>query len=374
MGNEVDMVIIGAGVAGCTAAIALAGSHSIVLVDTLSEPVERIGECLPPASRRILKQLDLLEGFEQAAGIDEPTRHLKNTGTQSWWGSDRVQVVDHLRNPDGLGWNLDRKAFEKYLRDNALQRGVTACWPAKLHSVSYDKERWQVKATEGDQAYDFSTRFVIDASGRQSHFAKKMGIQRQHFDRLVACWGILPNSEENKLSTISAGENGWWYSAALPGNKRVLSFQTDSDLVERGGIKTGGQFIELANANPQIFKLLQRNPGDVDYRGTVAANSTRLNEVAGPGWVALGDAAMSFDPLSSQGMFNAMAGAMQLSELIEETGLINNYDSKKSEQFQSIYTHQMNNIWEHYVKHKNIFYRQEQRWKEEPFWKRRQQV
>jgi flavin-dependent dehydrogenase len=374
MENEVDIVIIGAGVAGCTAAIALARSYSVVLVDQLSEPVERIGECLPPAGRRILKQLDLLEHFEQAVDMDESFRPLQNTGTQSWWGTEKVQVVDHLRNPDGFGWHLDRKAFEKYLRNNALQRGVTACWPAKLYSALYEKERWQVTATEGDQTYTFMAKFVIDASGRQSHFTKKTGIQRQQFDRLVACWAILPNGEENKLSTISSGENGWWYSAALPGNKRVLAFQTDSDLLERGGIKTAAQFVELANRDPQIFNLLQRNPGHIDYRGTVAANSTRLNEVAGPGWAALGDAALSFDPLSSQGMFNAMAGAMQLSELISETGIINNPVKAKQEQFQAVYTGQMNSIWEHYVKHKNIFYGQERRWKEREFWKRRQHI
>jgi len=373
MENEVDIVIVGAGVAGCTAAIALAGSYSVVLVDQLSEPVERIGECLPPAGRRILKQLDLLEHFEQAVGVDGSTRPLQNTGTQSWWGSEMVQVVDHLRNPDGFGWHLDRKAFETYLRNSALQRGIQACWPAKLHRVLYEKDRWLVTATEGDQTHIFTAKFVIDASGRQSHFAKKSGIQRQQSDRLVACWGILPNAEENKLSSISACENGWWYSAALPGNKRVLAFQTDSDLLERGGIKTATQLVELANRDPQIFKLLQRNPGNIDYRGTVAANSTRLNEVAGPGWAALGDAALSFDPLSSQGMFNAMAGAMQLWELIRGTDLINNPVKAKQEQFQAVYTAQMNSIWAHYVKHKNIFYGQERRWREKEFWKRRQE-
>ena len=365
-GNEVDIVIVGAGVAGCTAAIALAGMHSVVLIDPLSEPVERIGECLPPAARRILKKLELLEGFEKN------NSHLKNTGTQSWWGNEQVQVVDQLRNPDGFGWHLDRRAFEMYLRESALQRGVEACWPAKLHSAVYENDRWQVTATSNHQTYHYTAKFVIDASGRQYHFAKKLGIQRQQFDRLVACWGVLENREENKLSTISACENGWWYSAALPGNKRVLAFQTDSDLLERGGIKQAAQFIELAKHNPQIAKLLERTPGNLDYRGTVAANSTRLNQVAGPGWAALGDAALSFDPLSSQGMFNAMAGAMQLSELMKETAIIENAGSKNAELFQSAYTHQMNNIWEHYVKHKNIFYRQEQRWKEKEFWKRRQ--
>lgn len=70
-------------------------------------------------------------------------------------------------------------------------------------------------------------------SGRQSHFAKSLGIKRQVEDQLVACWVTLPNSRTNTMSTISASENGWWYSAVIPNDKRVVAFHTDADLVPK---------------------------------------------------------------------------------------------------------------------------------------------
>ena len=134
--GKTDIVIIGGGVAGCTAPIALSGFCNVMLIDKLSAPVTRIGECLPPAARRIFKRLGLSDAWELNGG--ELVTALKSLGIQSYWGSDRVQIADHLRNPDGFGWHLDRRAFEAYLRRVALQRGVQAQWPARLYSAHYD--------------------------------------------------------------------------------------------------------------------------------------------------------------------------------------------------------------------------------------------
>lgn len=360
--QKTDIVIIGGGIAGCIAAISLIDRYQVTVVDKLREPAERIGESLAPASQRILKQLDLLEGLENQLG----TLYQKNVGMQSYWGSNQVHLIDDLRNPDGFVKNLDRQAFETYLRKTAEARGVHCIWGSKLHSSVYEDSRWQVQLRGSDASLSTSTiaaSFVIDASGRQSHFAKSLGIKRQAEDKLVACWATLPNSRTNTMSTISASENGWWYSAVVPGDKRVVAFHTDADVVAKNKLKTTASFLELAKENPVILSLLNEHENAIVFKGTVAANSTKLEQVAGQQWVALGDAALSFDPLSSQGMYNAMAGAMQLHALLVQYGL--------TETLQKIHTEQTEHIWHHYLKHKSIFYQAETRWKESAFWKRR---
>ncbi|MCX2452068.1 NAD(P)/FAD-dependent oxidoreductase [Pedobacter sp. PLR] len=374
--KEVDIAIIGGGVAGCTAAIALAGSYNVVLLDQTDSPPKRIGECLPPATRRILKQLDLLEGLDSTLRATNQSQHLKHIGTQSYWGNEQAYIVDLLRNPDGFGWHLDRQAFEIYLREAALKRGVNCFWPAKLQSANFEDHRWSITATAQDKGsndplYHFKAKFVIDASGRQSHFARKIGIGRQQYDKLISCWLTLPNLEANKMSTISASEIGWWYSSPLPGNKRILALQTDPDLIDRSTLNDVDQFFRLAKTNREMATLLQRNSSAIGIHQTVAANSTRLNQVAGQQWVALGDAAMSFDPLSSQGMFNAMANAIQLTELMMESDPKSILKAESLKEIQTSYTHQLDRIWEHYNRHKRMYYREEMRWKDSAFWKRR---
>lgn len=360
--EKTDILIIGGGIAGCIAAISLIDSYQVTLVDKLPEPTDRIGESLAPASQRILKQLDLLEGLENQVG----TLYRKSVGMQSYWGSDQVHLVDDLRNPDGFVKNLDRQAFEAYLRRVAETRGVHCLWGSKLYSSSYENSRWQVQLRASAAPLSITTisaSFVIDASGRQAHFAKSLGIKRQVEDKLVACWVTLPNCRTNTMSTISASENGWWYSAVIPGDKRVVAFHTDADLVAKNELKTTASFLELAKENPVILSLLNEHEDAIVFKGTVAANSTKLKQVAGQQWVALGDAALSFDPLSSQGMYNAMASAMQLQTLLLKYGF--------AETLQKIHTEQMEHIWHHYLKHKSIFYQAETRWKTAPFWLRR---
>ena len=350
-----DVAIIGAGVAGCIAAIALAPTHKVVLIDKQAEPPERIGECLPPAARRILQRLDLLAEFNK-----QP--HISSQGMQSYWGSEHMQVTDHIRNPDGFGWHLNRQAFEVFLRESAAQRGVACLWPAKLISSIYKQDHWQIITDTTDR---IDARFVIDAGGRQSPFAKQQGMQREHFDKLVACWATLPDKSQNRMGVIASSSIGWWYSAPLPNNTRVIALQTDSDLLDTDIKKDLAIFMQQAMSCPAMAQLL----GDLDcsaksngttYHGVTAANSTRLTQVAGQHWAALGDAAISLDPLSAQGMFNAMASAMQLADLI-----------RSEKDIQAEYTRQIEQIWKYYLGHKNAYYCQEIRWRESPFWRRR---
>jgi flavin-dependent dehydrogenase len=226
--NKTDVLIIGGGIAGCIAAISLVDQHRVTLVDKLVEPKDRIGESLAPAANRILSELHLLDGLESQS----PPVFKQNFGMQSYWGSDQLQIVDHMRNPDGFVKSLDRKEFEAYLRKAAEDRGVTCLWGSSLLSSAFEDSAWKVHLRSTDE--DAKPRlidavFVIDASGRQSHFARSIGVNRQVEDKLLACWVTVPNVEENTMSTISSCENGWWYSSVIPNGKRVIAFHTDSD-------------------------------------------------------------------------------------------------------------------------------------------------
>jgi len=365
--NKTDILIIGGGIAGCIAAIQLAEFYQVTLIDKLAEPKERIGESLAPAAQRILKQLDLLEGMNEF----ENSMYLQNLGMQSFWGGNQVQINDHLSNPDGFGRSLNRKAFETYLRESAEKRGVNCYWSCKLLRSEYGAKEWKVSTQYKDSELDFTAKFVIDASGRQAHFARGIGTKREAIDQLMACWMTLPNESENTMSTISASENGWWYSAVIPDNKRVVAFHTDAYLLEPAVFKSVDSMVELAKGNKPIATLLKNNTDELQLQGTVAANSSYLQQSAGNQWAAIGDAALSFDPLSSQGMFNAMASAMQLSELIKNSAVVKQTDAETIDKITKSYQQQTNQIWQRYLKHKDLFYGMEKRWESEPFWSRR---
>ncbi|WP_428740518.1 NAD(P)/FAD-dependent oxidoreductase [Tenacibaculum sp.] len=371
--STTDILILGGGIAGCIAAISLVKDYNVTLLDKQLEPVDRIGESLAPAAQRILKELNLLENESDAV---KQSIFRNNLGMQSYWGSNQLQIVDHMRNPDGFSKNLNRKNFEHYLRTVATERGVNCIWGTRLFTSSYEDNYWKI-ITKSDNVknritHTIYTKFVIDATGKQSHFAKSLGIKRLQYDNLISCWMSLPNTQENTMSTIISDELGWWYSSVTPNNQRIVAFQTDTDLVNRNTFKHLDTFLPFAKEYKLIQPLIESNKANIKFHGTTSANSTRLEQVAGKQWIALGDAALSFDPLSSQGMFNAMANAMQVQKLLRNFNFIEDLDSEKLEQFNAVYNHQINQVWNHYIQHKNFFYTTETRWKDAPFWKRRQ--
>lgn len=371
--TETDVLVIGAGIAGCIAAISLSDRYRITLIDKLAGPVDRIGESLVPAARRILKKLNLLTDVQDT----NADLWIESPGMQSHWGTDRMHLVDHLFNPDGSVLLLDRKGFEIFLREKAVERGVRGFWPVTYYSSLYDYDGWEVivrsdeNRPRGGRTHCIKTRYVIDASGRQARFARSQKIPREHFDNLVTYWASMPDETKNRMSTISSEEKGWWYSAPVPHSNRVMAFQTDPDLIDRRAYSDESYFLSIAKENKEMNKLLEHSSGPVTFHGSVSSNSSRLSQMAGNQWVALGDAAMSFDPLSSQGMFHAMASAMQFCDLIRQSDCISHPDAQNMEQIKEEYTEQMDQIWQQYRLHHRMYYLSEQRWKDNPFWSRR---
>ncbi|WP_125716168.1 tryptophan 7-halogenase [Pseudoalteromonas rubra] len=370
-----QIAIIGAGVAGCIAALALSRHFQVVLIDKQSACPDKVGECLPPAAARILRNLNLLKDFEQRQDL-----HLPHYGIQSRWGSEQSLINDNLSNPDGLGWQLNRAGFENWLREQVIAHGIETLWPARLLDAQPGSDGWllylaahaSAQTQAAQQSIAIPCHFVIDATGRHSAFATKLGLKRTVLDKQIALWASLDCSIKNQLACIEASEQGWWYSARLPAQRRVLALQTDSDLLNKGLQHDLPQFCRLARTQPGLRALLPQGieqSGTMQLHGVVSANSTCLTQSAGHRWAALGDAACSFDPLSSQGMFNAMATAMQLANSLEEYGLS---DADAAIEVTRLHQAQIKSVWQHYLNHRAHYYAQERRWPDSPYWQRRQ--
>src|SRR5688572_21847771 len=110
-----DVVVVGGGPGGCAAALALRG-HAPGLRVALAEATEyagpRIGETLPPPAAGLLRHLGVWNAFA-AQG------HRPAYGTAAAWGSAQPHDNDFLFQVDGVGWHLDRAAFDSMLAAQA---------------------------------------------------------------------------------------------------------------------------------------------------------------------------------------------------------------------------------------------------------------
>jgi flavin-dependent dehydrogenase len=84
----------------------------------------------------------------------------------------------------------------------------------------------------------------------------------------------------------------------------------------------------------------------------------------GDGWLAVGDAAFAFDPLSSQGILTSLYTGMKAGEALIEH-LSGNSDALAN------YGYRLAMIYNAYLRNRSTYYRLEERWAERPFWRRR---
>ena len=349
----VDVAIIGAGAAGASAACVVAPAASVALIDRVAVPEWRIGESLPGAAHRLLKSIGAWPRFVAA-------KHGQALLKISRWGSNKAVELDPMRDPDGPGWQLDRARFEADLRADASDRGAVFVHTGASGAVrAYN--RWYLSLDNGETVV---ARRLIDASGRRSRLLAKFGQFKLVTDQLACIYARLPTDlPYDPVTYTHAVHNGWWYTAMVPGGGRVIAFHCDSDSrVQRMMLRNG--LLAAALRVPHLAQVIDQVASSHSVMQRVCAANTIARSAAGDGWLAAGDAAMAFDPLSSQGLFNALATGLEAGEAT--LALL-----AGNERATVDYAQRMGRIWQAYLGHHRFYYGMEGRWPQSPFWRRR---
>jgi len=364
MRERARVVVLGAGPSGSAAAAELARrGWPTLLVGRSCDRRPNIGECLPPGIRPTLEKVGVWEAFLRAG-------HTPSVGIRSSWGSHELADRDFLLSPYGAGWHIDRARFDAMMRGSALCSGAEWLESLALRDVEPTQEGWRIKLStdSGDRRVD--TPFVIDATGRASVFARRVGAKRVAMDRLVGAAGYFsfraPPSMMEPVLLLEAAENGWWYTAPLPEGKLIAVFLTDADFIQREKLMQPDRWMaELVSTDEQSRRIREHDLSlDGEIR-IVQAESSFLDRVAGDAWVAAGDAAASFDPLSAQGITSAINSGL---DAAHAAAAWLSGDAKAP----VAYADHVRRGYAEYLTNRSVYYRIERRWQNGEFWKTRQ--
>lgn len=363
-----DVVILGGGPAGTASALSLrrhAPSLSVALVEQSSYDAPRVGETLPPTVQTVLEQLGVWETFVSEG-------HVAAYGTCSAWGSDELFDNEFIYHPAGRGWHLDRRRFDRMLAREAQKRGVTFYSGYKFTDSSHNNRASQLLILKGEQGSEtvVEASFVIDATGRRAFFAVQRGVRKVLLDRLLGVSVTFGTRDAEPFTDtytlVEAWEDGWWYSALLPDDRVIIFCMSDADIVKRRGLNASDVWLGLLGQTRHTRERV-RHATLLGAPSAHAAHTHRLERVTGDGWLAVGDAATTFDPLSSQGILKSLRSGILASYAVTDyfkgsaLGL---------EKYEALMTREFND----YLLARADFYRRERRWEDSPFWKRRRQL
>jgi flavin-dependent dehydrogenase len=354
---DFDAVIVGAGPAGATAALNLAPFRRVLLIDRVAVPQWRIGESLSGAVRRLLADMHLWDDFLSDG-------HAPCHAFRSRWASPATEERDTLRDPDGPSWLIDRARFERRLRAVAVARGAQLLAPARLRHATH-ADGWRLTIDYAGDQLDVKSRLLIDAGGRGSRVLTKFGGKKQPADRLVCAWMRYAGGQISPgIVHVEAEPDGWWYAAPLSCGANVLAFHTDADLPAARALRSPALLAARAENLPMIGPLVRAASATHTAAGFCAAHGARLSQFAGLDWIATGDAAISFDPLAAQGIFNALYTGLAAAEAADR-------HLAGDPQALPEYADGLRAIADTYDAHLAAWYGTVRRWVDRPFWRRR---
>jgi flavin-dependent dehydrogenase len=308
-----DVLIIGGGPAGSTAATLLAEKgRRVVLLEKDRHPRFHIGESLLPLNLRIFERLGV-EREIAAIGVHKPgarfvsDEHGKHTA---------FSFAAGLNQDYTYSYQVRRSTFDELLFRRAQAAGADAREGVRALDVSLGSpDGHRVTARDAAGAiHAFRPRFVMDCSGRDTLLATAMGSKaRNPHNNTAALYGhftgVAPFGEtEDGNITIHLFDQGWFWMIPLPEGVMSVGVVSNPGFFKRRRGDVRDFFLETLRTVPSVARRIAA--AELVSGVTTTGNYSYASRVMhGDGWLMAGDAYAFIDPVFSSGVLLAMASA-----------------------------------------------------------------
>jgi flavin-dependent dehydrogenase len=307
-----DVLVLGGGPAGATAALVLAREgRRVLLLERSTFPRFHIGESFLPRNLALLRELGLEDELRKLPQVEKRGAefllgHGRDEGSLFWF-------TDRFTGGETVSFNMARAPFDEMLLNAARQAGVEVHEGCAVRKVlALEDGRVEALTDLGEVA----ARYVVDASGQSTFLGKHLGLRKIRPDhRKVACFGHFDNvarrqGPEGGFIVIVMSDEGWFWLIPLDETRTSVGVVMDAAHVKRVGLPPE-QMLDWAIERCPAVRERMAAAVPVGETWVLADFSYRCAPYAGPGYFLVGDAAVFVDPIFSTGVCMGMMSAAQ---------------------------------------------------------------
>jgi len=328
MSASPDVVVLGGGPAGSTAATLLAqAGHSVRLYEREKYPRFHIGESFMPDTYWVLRRLGMLDKMKTSAFTNKySVQFVNDTGKES----QPFYFFENNPHECSQTWQVLRSEFDHLLLENAREHGVDVREETRVMDVTFEGDRQtgvKVRAKDGTDE-TVTPKVIVDATGQSSVIANRLKLRRPDPKlKKATVWSYFkgakrPPGKLDEGATLVlqlAQKKGWFWF--IPQHNDVVSIGVvgDMDYIFKPGENATMEDIfwrEVGNC-PAIRDRLEGSERVAEYR-TTKDFSYRASRTAGDGWVLVGDAFGFLDPIYSSGLQLAFRSGTMAADAITD--------------------------------------------------------
>jgi len=312
---DYDVIVMGGGPAGSTAATLVADAgHRVVLLERLPQTGFKIGESLMPETFSTFKRLGVLDRLHASPF---PRKYSVQFYSKSGRASAPFYFGETDPGEDSVTWQVRREEFDRMLLDNARDHGVDVRQGATVREVLFEGER--AVGVEADLPEEgrreLRARVIVDATGQSALIGRRFGLRQidrqlmnaavfSHFEGALRDPGI---DEGATLVLHTDNQKAWFWYIPLPDDRVSVGVVGPIDYLIQGRAADPQRIFEeeVARCRP-LQERLAGSRRVMDFR-TLRDFSYRSRQIAGDGWVLVGDAFGFLDPIYSSGVLLAFS-------------------------------------------------------------------